>query len=250
MVNKPKLQHRSAQATVLVVENDVGTALPLVFGLQDQGFWVLHASDGRQGLELARAAQPDLVLLDVALPQMEGFTLCYTLRRASAVPIILLTDSEREGDRIKGLELGADSYMVKPISFRELMARVRALLRRRKLARGYPFPHNGRTVVGDIVLDRSARKVWRGDRLITLRRLEFELLCALMENAGSAIPRHELMDQVWGEDWVGDPRTLDVHIRWLRTKVEDDPSAPQYIQTVHGYGHRFVDPNGAPVEAN
>jgi len=229
--------------TILLVEDDESIAEPLVFGLQNEGFRVLHAIDGHEGLELARAEQPDLILLDVMLPRMDGFAVCRTLRRESAVPIIMLTARGQELDRVMGLELGADDYIVKPFSFRELLARVRALLRRRELDRGQTSPPSDRITVGEIVLDRTARQVWRAGQLVELRQREFDLLCALMENAGKAVPRHELLDQVWGEDWIGDPRTLDVHIRWLREKLEDDPSSPRYIQTVRGYGYRFVDPD-------
>ncbi|RME44190.1 MAG: DNA-binding response regulator [Chloroflexi bacterium] len=247
MVNKAILRQRSAQGTILLVEDEVGTAVPLVLGLQDRGFRVLHATDGHWGLKLARAAQPDLVLLDVVLPRMDGFSVCRALRRTSSVPILMLT--ERNQDRVKGLEIGADGYIAKPISFQELLARVRAILRRRELNDDRAFPSGDRIVVGDIVLDRAARKVWRGGRPIRLRQREFDLLCALMENAGKAVPRQELMGRVWGEDWVGDTRTLDVHIRWLREKVENDPSAPRYIQTIRGYGHRFLAPNALASEA-
>lgn len=225
-------------------------AEPLVFGLQDEGFRVLHATDGHQGLELARAEQPALILLDVMLPKMDGFAVLRTLRRESAVPILMLTARGQEMDRVMGLEFGADDYVVKPFSFRELLARVRAMLRRRELDRGAVSPPSDRVVVGEIVLDRMARQVWRAGHLIELRQREFDLLCALMEHAGKAIPRHELLDRVWGEDWVGDPRTLDVHIRWLREKVEDEPSSPGYIQTVRGYGYRFEDPNASPADTS
>ncbi len=235
--------------TILLVEDDESIAEPLLFGLRNEGFRVLHAVDGHQGLKMARAEEPDLVLLDVMLPKMDGFAVCRTLRHESAVPIIMLTARGQELDRVMGLELGADDYIVKPFSFRELLARVRAILRRRELDRGRVSPPSDRIVVGDIVLDRTARQVWRAGRLIELRQREFDLLQVLMDNAGKAVPRHELLDRVWGENWIGDPRTLDVHIRWLREKVEDDPSAPRYIQTVRGYGYRFADPDATLGDA-
>jgi DNA-binding response OmpR family regulator len=217
--------------------------VPLIMGFQDQGFRTLHAGDGRQALELSRVAQPDLVLLDAMLPQMDGFAVCRTLRRESAVPIIMLGARDHALDRIRGLEIGADDYLVQPYSFRELLARMRALLRRRELDRGHAFPPRDRIVVGDVVLDRTARQVWRAGHLIELRGREFDLLCVLMEKAGQAVSRHELLDQVWGEDWIGDPRTVDVNICWLRQKLAVDTSTTRYIQTVHGYGYRFVDPS-------
>jgi DNA-binding response OmpR family regulator len=212
MIRKPFL------STILLIEDDVSTAVPLTVGLQDQGFKALHATDGQQGLEYARAVQPNLVLLNAMLPQMDGFAVCCTLRRDSAVPIIMLAAHGGERDRVRGLEIGADDYVVEPYSFRELLARMRALLRRRELDRDQPSPPRDRIVAGDIVLDRAALQVWRDGHLVELRQREFDLLCVLMEYAGQAVPRHELLDHVWGEDWIGDPRTLDVHICWLRGK--------------------------------
>ena len=158
------------------------------------------------------------------------------------MPILMLTAREQEMDRVVGLELGADDYITKPFSFRELVARVRAVLRRRVLERGGAPSPGDRLVVGDLALDRTARQAWRDGRPVELRAREFDLLAALMSHAGRALARHELLDQVWGESWVGDPHTLDVHIRWLREKLEDDPSAPRHIQTVRGHGYRIVPP--------
>lgn len=228
--------------TILLIEDDEGIAEPLIFGLESEGFRVLHATDGHQGLHLARTASPAVVLLDVMLPGVDGFSLCRTLRRESALPILMLTARGQELDRVMGLELGADDYIVKPFSFRELVARVRAILRRRQLDRGETPAPLDRLVIGEIVLDRTARQVWRAGRPVELTQREFNLLGALMEHAGQAMSRQELLNLVWGEDWIGDPRTLDVHIRWLREKIEDDPAAPRYIQTVRGYGYRFADP--------
>jgi DNA-binding response OmpR family regulator len=176
------------------------------------------------------------------LPGLDGFTLCRTLRQTSAVPILMLTARDQELDRVLGLEIGADDYLVKPFSFRELVARIRAILRRQALERGQHAPADERLVVGDIVIDRTARLVWCADRPVALRQREFDLLWDLMAHTGQALTRQALLDHVWGEEWVGDPRTLDVHIRWLREKLEADPSAPRYIQTVRGYGYRFVNP--------
>lgn len=238
----------NGSSTILLIENDISSAVPLIIGLQDQGFRALHATDGYQGLELARAARPDLVLLDVMLPEVDGFAVCRTLRRESVVPIIMLTARDKERDRVNGLESGADDYIVKPFSFRELVARVRAVLRRRELERGQLSPPSERIVVGEIMLDRTARQVWRGGRLIEMPQREFDVLCVLMENAGKAVQHQELLDQVWGEDWIGYPRTLNVHIYRLRKKLEADPSAPHYIQTVRGYGYRFADPGASPAD--
>lgn len=234
--------------TILLVEDDESIAEPLLFGLRNEGYLVHHAIQGAQGLEMARALQPDLVLLDVMLPGMDGYAICRILRKESAMPIIMLTARGQEMDRVMGLEIGADDYIVKPFSFRELLARVRAVLRRRELDSGQAPQPSERLTIGDITLDRTARQAWRTGRLLELRPREFELLAVLMAQPGKAIERQELLDQAWGEKWIGDPRTLDVHIRWLREKVEDDPSAPRYIQTVRGYGYRFADATEAATE--
>ncbi len=228
--------------TILLIEDDESIAEPLIFGLESEGFRVLYATDGHQGLHLARTGSPAAILLDVMLPGVDGFTVCRTLRRESAVPILMLTARGQEMERVMGLELGADDYIVKPFSFRELLARVRAILRRRQLDQGEAPSPADRLTAGEIVLDRTARQVWRSGRLIELTQREFDLLRVLMEHVGQALQRQGLLDEVWGEDWIGDPRTLDVHIRWLREKIESDPSVPRYIQTVRGYGYRFVDP--------
>jgi len=232
----------AVQATILLAEDDVSIAVPLVLGLQDAGFRVLHAVDGHWALDLARTAHPDLAVLDVRLPRMDGLAVCRTLRRTSAVPIILLTAPEQERERIRGLELGADACLVKPFDLRELLTRIAVVLRRCDLGNGNGTPSPDSIVVGDIILDRTTRQVWQAGRPIRLRRREFDLLSVLMENAGKAVPRRELLNRVWGKGWVGNPRTLDVHICWLREKLEEDPSAPRYIQTLRGYGHRFVEP--------
>src|SRR5262249_18427992 len=159
-------------------------AEPLLFGLHQEGFEALHAITGSQGLELVRRVQPDLILLDVMLPEMDGFTLCRTLRRHSAVPILMLTARRQELDRAIGLEIGADDYIVKPFSFRELVARIRAVLRRRALECGQNTPRSDRLVVGDLVLDVAARQVWRAGRLLELRQREFDLLHFFMVHAG------------------------------------------------------------------
>ncbi len=227
--------------TVLLIEDDEDIAEPLVFGLQSEGLRVLHAANGAQGLALARGERPDVILLDVMLPDMDGFTICRTIRGESATPILMLTARGQEMDRVMGLEVGADDYIVKPFSFRELLARVRAILRRRELDRG--AAPTDRLTVGELVLDRTARQVWRRGRQIELSPREFDLLVVLLEHPGEALSRQELLDRVWGEEWIGNPRTLDVHIRWLREKIEDDSTAPLYIQTVRGHGYRLVNPS-------
>jgi DNA-binding response OmpR family regulator len=234
-------------SSILVVEDDEEIAEPLIFGLSGEGFRVLHAADGLQALELARLERPDLILLDIMLPGLDGFGLCRTLRAESAVPIIMMTARGQELERVMGLELGADDYVVKPFSFRELVARVRAVLRRQALERGQADQAAERLEVGAIQLDRAARLAWLGGQPLVLTQREFNLLALLMERAGQAVPRQVLLDRAWGEGWIGDARTLDVHIRWLREKLEADPSNPRYIQTVRGFGYRLVDPDAPPV---
>jgi DNA-binding response OmpR family regulator len=229
--------------TILVVEDDERIAEPLLFSLMAEGYDTAHAPDGAQGLELARSKQPDLVLLDVMLPDMDGFSVCRSIRAESGVPIIMMTARSMERDRVLGLDAGADDYVVKPFSYRELLARVRAALRRREIDRGEGTGATDQIVIDDIRLDHTARLVWRGGRPVSLTTREFNLLRALMQRAGEAVHRQVLLDLAWGEGWIGDPRTLDVHVRWLREKLEDDPSAPRYLQTVRGFGYRFASPS-------
>ncbi len=235
--------HAETPITILLIEDDENIAEPLIFGLESEGYRVLHVPTGKQGVMLARNEAPQVILLDVMLPDMDGFAVCRLLRRESAVPILMLTARGQEMDRVMGLEVGADDYIIKPFSFRELLARIRAILRRRELDRKEAPLATDRLVIGEIVLDRTARRVWRSNQPVELSYREFELLRLLMENAGRALSRQELMERIWGPDWIGDPRTLDVHIRWLREKIEDHPSEPRYIQTIRGYGYRFDLPS-------
>ncbi len=217
-------------------------AEPLLFGLESEGFRVLHAATGPEGLRLAREVAPDLVLLDVMLPGMDGFQVLRKIRQESAIPVLMLTAREQEMDRVMGLESGADDYIVKPFSFRELLARVRANLRRAAMASDQPARPT-QIKIGPILLDIDAHLVRKHGVPVELTEKEFALLEALMTRAGQAVHRHQLLDLVWGEDWIGSPRTLDVHIRWLREKLEDDPSSPELILTVRGYGYRFAAPD-------
>jgi len=233
--------------TILLIEDDDGIAEPLVFGLESEDMQVLRAPNGTLGLALARSEHPDVILLDVMLPDTDGFAICRTLRRESATPILMLTARGQEMDRVMGLELGADDYIVKPFSFRELLARVRAVLRRLDLDRGQAPRAADRVVVGEIILDRTARQLWRRGQLVELSPREYDLMAVLMASIGQALSRQELLDRAWGEEWIGNPRTLDVHIRWLREKIEDDAAAPVYIETVRGHGYRFVDPTARGI---
>jgi DNA-binding response OmpR family regulator len=196
----------------------------------------LAAGDGTEGLKLAREQAPDAVILDLMLPELDGLSLCRILRRDSDVPILMLTARGTEMDRIAGLETGADDYVVKPFSLGELMARVRALLRR---AGGEARASATRLQSGDLTLDLLSRRVTSGSGELKLTHREFDLLAELMRNQGAVLSRDLLLTRVWGYDYVGGSHTVDVHIRWLREKIEADPSEPRRITTVRGVGYRF-----------
>ncbi|HHY50693.1 MAG TPA: response regulator transcription factor [Alphaproteobacteria bacterium] len=225
--------------TILLVEDDPTLAEVLRYNFEREGYTVISAADGVEGLDRARRHQPDLVVLDVMLPRLDGFSVCRILRQESSVPILMLTARQDEIDRIAGLELGADDYVAKPFSFGELLARVRAVMRRTERQ-----PVGGREVLeaGALRVDTGSRRAWRDGGELTMAQKEFDLLVCLMRNRGMALSRDVLLERVWGYDFVGDSRTVDVHIRWLREKVEPDPSRPVYIQTVRGIGYRFESP--------
>lgn len=227
--------------TILLVEDDATLAETLRYNLEREGYAVIGAGDGVTALEYARQHQPDIVVLDVMLPRLDGFSVCRMLRKESSIPIIMLTARQDEVDRIAGLELGADDYLTKPFSVGELLARIRAILRRSD--RSTPNVERDVLHVGSIKLDIGSRRIWRDDSEIQLSQKEFDLLACLMRNRGLALSRDVLLERVWGFDYVGDGRTVDVHIRWLREKIEQDPSSPAYLQTVRGIGYRFDMPN-------
>lgn len=222
---------------ILLIDDEVMITEPLARALREAGFSVGVAHDGERGLAMALSEPPDLVVLDVMMPGMDGWQLCQQLRRHSKVPIVMLTALGEEVDRILGLELGADDYLTKPFSTRELVARVRAMLRRVKFEHE---PAQRSLQIGAVRMDWEARQVFKGERELELRHKEFEVLSLLMGRQGEVVTRAQLFDEVWGTDWLGDTRTLDVHIRWLREKLEDNPSDPRYIRTVRGVGYRFA----------
>ncbi len=227
---------------ILLIDDDPYITEPLTRTLTEHGYTVAVAHNGRDGLQLALAQPPDLVVLDVMMPVMDGWTACRQLRERSVVPILMLTALNEEIDRVLGLELGADDYLTKPFSTRELLARIKAMLRRIALDR--ITPEHAVLTIGKIELNLTTFQATKAGQPLTLRHKEFELLALLMSRAGETITRAEIFDQVWGTDWLGDTRTLDVHIRWLRERIEDDPGQPHYIQTVRGIGYRFLAPNG------
>ena len=221
---------------ILIVEDEATLRDTLALNLQSEEYEVIMAGDGVTGLRLAREDNPDLVILDLMLPELDGLSLCRMLRRDSSVPIIMLTARGTEIDKIAGLETGADDYVVKPFSLGELLARVRANLRR---ARSEPRAPATRLQAGDLVLDLLGRRATLGPAEVKLTQREFDLLAELMRNQGAVLSRDLLLARVWGYDYGGDSHTVDVHVRWLREKVELDPSAPKRITTVRGVGYRF-----------
>jgi DNA-binding response OmpR family regulator len=221
---------------ILVVEDEATVRDTLALNLRAEGFEVLTAQDGETGLHLAREQLPDLLILDLMLPQLDGLSLCRILRRNSDVPILMLTARGTEMDRITGLETGADDYVVKPFSLGELLARVRALLRRTRSERRSA---DAQLQSGNLTMDLLSRRATLSETVLKLTQKEFELLAELMRNQGAVLSRDWLLTQVWGYDYLGDSHTVDVHIRWLREKIEADPSAPARITTVRGVGYRF-----------
>jgi DNA-binding response OmpR family regulator len=222
--------------TILLVEDETNVRETLALNLNAEGYSVLTAADGLAGLQAAREHKPDLILLDLMLPELDGLSLCRLLRRDSTVPIIMLTARGTEIDKIAGLETGADDYVVKPFSLGELLARVRANLRR---ASTETRAAAAKLTAGDLTLDLLARRATLGSEEVKLTHREFDLLAELMRNQSAVLSRDLLLTRVWGFDYAGDSHTVDVHIRWLREKIEADPSAPKRITTVRGVGYRF-----------
>ena len=225
---------------ILLVDDEPLITDSLTYSLQREGFEVKAVGDGPEALLEVQGFEPDLIVLDIMLPTMSGLEVCRRLRKESTTPVIMLTARGEEIDRVLGLEVGADDYLAKPFSFRELLARIRSILRRVELDR--QVTQLQPVTLGDLSLDPVARRVYKGEQELQLSAREFDLLTSMIKNAGRAMSRDELLSEVWGDDWIGDPRTLDVHVRWLRLKIEDDPASPQYIQTVRGHGYRFAGP--------
>ena len=228
--------------TVLLVEDEHSFVEALTVGLKREGFRVQVAIDGAEALEMFDAVRPDLVLLDVMLPKISGIDVCRELRRRSQVPIIMVTAKGSEIDTVVGLEVGADDYVTKPYRLRELVARMRAVLRRRSADLTTTTSSGDVLEVGDVRLDPERHEVEVRGEQVRLPLKEFELLELLLTNAGRVLPRETLIDRVWGADYVGDTKTLDVHIKRLRTKVEDDPSLPSRIVTIRGLGYKYDSP--------
>lgn len=234
---------------LLIVEDEPTLLETLKYNLMRQGYEVVTAADGTQALPTARAEKPDLVILDVMLPGLDGFEICRILRQEMSLPILMLTARDEEVDKIVGLEVGADDYLTKPFSMRELLARVKAQLRRVRILRE-EFEATGMEpadsessgtvfTFGALVIDESRREVQRNGDVLALKPKEFDLLSFLARNRGIALGRSLILERVWGWDFDGGSRTVDVHIRWLREKIEQDPAQPARILTVRGIGYRF-----------
>lgn len=223
--------------SVLVVEDEENLLAAIRYNLEREGYRALTATNGEEGLRKAAQEDPDLLVLDVMLPVLDGFEVCRLVRRDSDVPILFLTARDQEMDRVVGLELGADDYVVKPFSMRELLARVRAMLRRPRTGSGQPKPE--RIVSGDLELDLSSHTLKRGGEPVELKPRAFELLALLMSHRGRVFTRDQILERLWGIDYIGDTRTVDVHIRWIREKIEQDSGKPKHIVTVRGVGYRF-----------
>ena len=230
--------------TILVVEDEPALRDTLVYNLKKDGFTVEAVSDGRSALESARRLKPDLIVLDLMLPEIDGFEVCRILRKEMITPILMLTARDDEIDRVVGLEVGADDYLTKPFSMRELMARVKAQLRRSRLLREEIDKSNEtqkqqKLKFGNLIVNLTRREVTLDDEPLALKPQEYDLLVFFAEHKGQMLSRGFVLERVWGWDFIGDSRTVDVHVRWLRQKIEDEPSNPKRIVTVRGGGYRF-----------
>ena len=234
------VEQKEIQRTVLVVEDDDSLQDVLSYNLSRKGYRVLQAMDGDAALDMAREEKPDLIVLDIMLPGLDGLEVCRIVRREMATPILILTARDQELDKVGGLELGADDYMTKPFSIRELLARVGALIRRREMDVGPPESEKSISV-GELALNLEARTAMMSGESLDLRPKEYDLLAFMASHPGRAYTRNELLDQVWGTEYFGDPRTVDVHVRWLREKIEREPGSPRHIITIRGTGYRFED---------
>lgn len=232
---------------ILVVDDEVSLQETLAYNLKKEGYLVDVAGDGPTALDLARQSKPDLIILDIMLPGLDGFEVCRILRKEMSTPVLMLTARDDEIDRVVGLEVGADDYLAKPFSMRELIARVKALLRRVRIIRqevgtttnadGSPLPKI--LTFDNLVIDMTRREVKKDSKVVALKPKEYELLTFLAQHIGQMLTREFILERVWGWDFVGDSRTVDVHVRWLREKIEVDPSDPKRIVTVRGAGYRF-----------
>ena len=226
--------------SILVVDDERTLRETLAEGLEEEGFVVFQAADGREAVEAFRRHHPDLILLDLMLPELSGTEVCRIIRAESGVPILMLTAKSAEIDKVVGLELGADDYVTKPFSFRELLARVRALLRRSEAQAQAAEPET--IELGAVKIDLAGRRLLRGGETLPVKPKAFDLLVFLLRNAGHVFTRDQLLEHVWGYDYAGETRTVDVHIHWLRAAIEPEPAEPIYLHTVRGVGYVFRRP--------
>ena len=230
--------------TILVVEDEPALRDTLTYNLKKDGFTVEAVGDGRSALESARRLKPDLIVLDLMIPEIDGFEVCRILRKEIPTPILMLTARDDEIDRVVGLEVGADDYLTKPFSMRELMARVKAQLRRTRimqeeLTKTTPEKKHEKLTFGNLVINLTRQEVLFDNEPLPIKPQEYQLLLFFAEHKGQMLSREFILERVWGWDFIGDSRTVDVHVRWLRQKLEDDPSNPIRIVTVRGGGYRF-----------
>jgi two-component system OmpR family response regulator len=224
---------------ILIVEDDQNLLATLKYNLLKESYDVITAVDGAQAIEIARNEKPELIVLDVMLPKLSGFEVCRILRKEMTVPVLMLTAKTEEVDKIVGLEIGADDYMTKPFSMRELLARVRAMFRRADMSKLQPASEQENLKIGDLEIDIGRHQVLRRGSPLDLTPKEYELLAFLAKNKGFVFSREQLLEKVWGYDYAGDTRTIDVHIRWLRQKIENDPAHPKNLLTVRGAGYKL-----------
>jgi DNA-binding response OmpR family regulator len=227
--------------TILVVDDERTLRETLAESLETEGFTVVQAADGREAVNAFRRSHPDLILLDLMLPELSGTEVCRIIRSESGVPILMLTAKSAELDKVVGLELGADDYVTKPFSFRELLARIRALLRRSE--QQSQSAETETVELGPIKVDLAGRRLLRGSEVLAVKPKAFELLAFLIRNAGHVFTRDQLLERVWGYDYAGETRTVDVHVHWLRALIEDDPAIPVYLETVRGVGYVLRRPD-------
>jgi two-component system OmpR family response regulator len=228
-----------ASAKILIVEDDSNLLATLKYNLSRESYDVVTAVDGAQALEVSRKEKPNLIVLDVMLPELSGYDVCRILRKEMTVPILMLTAKTEEVDKIVGLEIGADDYVAKPFSMRELLARVRALLRRADMSKPQAVSEQKYLKISDLEIDISRHKAFCRSVPLDLTPKEYDLLVFLASNVGFVYSREQLLEKVWGYDYTGDTRTVDVHIRWLRKKIEIDPTHPRRILTVRGAGYKL-----------
>ena len=226
-------------AKILVVDDEPSIVKSIQYSLEKEGYSVVTATDGVQAVEVARRERPNLVVLDVMLPSLDGYEVCRQIRQEMPVPIIMLTAKGEEIDKVVGLEIGADEYVTKPFSLRELLARVKALLRLVSRYQEVKAAQPNRIELGDLIIDLTRHEVTLSGKVMNLTLKEYELLKLMALNANKVLSREFLIEQVWGYDFSGEGRTVDVHIHWLREKIEKDPNNPMRIQTVRGVGYRF-----------